>query len=236
MALAFTLVILLAYFIKSTTGFAGALVSVPFLVLFFDIKFVVPTVSLIDMVSGFILFPGIRKHIARKDLFHILQGAVVGTLIGVYFFHSFESGTLKFIFGLCVILFALKILLQDPLSQKRMKAYLGRVFGVLGGITGSMFSTSGPLFTFYLEHQIKEKQVLRATLITAFLVDAVWRNSFYLATGVFEGDMYRLVLVMVPVLLVATFAGSHVHLKLSESVYRKAVGTILLVSGVLLLM
>lgn len=236
MVLVFALVILLAYFIKSATGFAGALVSVPFLVLFFDIKFVVPVVSLIDMVSGFILFPAVKRHVDRTELSYVLVGAFFGVIIGLYFLRSVESATLRMVFGVFIIFFSLKILFQERLSTRKMRSQFGSLFGMLGGITGGMFSTNGPPIAFYLEHQIKKRQALRATLIAALLVATMWRNCLYLATGVFESDMIPVVVLTVPVLLVATFAGTHVHLKLSEAVYRKAVGTILLVSGVLLIM
>ena len=52
LVLIFAVIIFLGYFIKSTTGFAGALFSVPLLSLFYGIKFVVPVVSLVEMVVG----------------------------------------------------------------------------------------------------------------------------------------------------------------------------------------
>ena len=200
------------------------------------LKFVVPVVSLIDMCSGLVLISHARRHVEKRELIYVLAGVAVGVVIGVTLLHSMDSGALKRFFGVIVILFALKILFQDYFSAERLDSRLGSVFGALGGITGALFSTNGPPITFYLEHQVKEKQALRATILAALLAGSMWRNTLYLATGIFEMDMLWVVLAMVPVLLVGSYIGTHAHLKVKEEAYRKAVGGILLVSGALLMM
>lgn len=234
--LIFAIIIFLSYFIKALTGFAGALFSVPLLVLFFDIKFVVPVSSIIALLSGFVLLPSIKikKHIDKKELAFVLSGAILGTAIGTYFLKSFTSETLKIIFAIFVIIFALRMIFEKYFSFKKLKTYFGGIFGTLGGITGGMFSTSGPPIVLYLGNQIKNKQVLRGTLIIIFLIASIWRNGLYFFTGMFNNQTYKIALFMIPVLIVATILGSKIHLKLSESFYRKLIGIILVISGILL--
>ena len=233
--LIFAIIIFLGYFIKSLTGFAGGLFSVPFLAIFFDIKFVVPIVSIIDMLSGFILFPSIKKHINKNELLFVLIGALIGTAIGTYFLKAIAGDTLKLLFGIFVIIFSLKMLFEKYFFFNKIKTVFGIFFGMLGGMAGGMFSTNGPPIVLYLGHQVRNKQILRGTLITIFLVDSIWRNGLYFFTGIFDNSMYKVVLFMIPVLVVATIIGSKIHLKLSEEIYRKTVGTILLISGIILL-
>ena len=233
--LLFSLIIFLGYFIKSLTGFAGALFSVPLLAIFFDIKFVVPIVSIVDVVCGLMLFPSVRKHIHKKELLFVLVGSLIGTVIGTYFLKTVASDTLKLFFAVFVILFSIKMMFEKYFSMKKIKSYFGTFFGVLGGIPGGMFSTNGPPITLYLGHQIKNKQLLRGTLIAIFLIDAIWRNGLYFFTGTFNYEMIKVALFMIPVLIVATIVGSKVHLKLSEYAYRKIIASILLVSGIVLL-
>ncbi len=233
--LIFTVIIFLGYFIKATTGFAGALFSVPLLALFFDIKFVVPVVSLIDMGSGFMLFPGAKPKIHKQELKRILAGLLLGTLLGIFFLRSFENQTLRIIFGVVVILFALKILFLASPGKGKLKPSVGVAAGFAGGVTGGMFSTSGPPMVAYLEHQLSDKTTLRATLITAFLVGSTWQNSLYAVVGILDREILIVALFMIPVLLVSSYLGTRFHPKINENFYRKAVGAILMVSGILLL-
>lgn len=233
----FSVIIFLAYFIQAITGFAGALFSVPLLALFFDIKFVVPVSSIITLLAGFSLLPSIKikKHIDKKELLFVFGGAVIGTAIGTYFLKSFTSETLKIIFAIVVIIFALRMIFEKYFSFKKIKSYFGVIFGTLGGITGGMFSTSGPPFVLYLGNQIKNKRVLRGTLISVLLSISIWRNGLYFFSGMFNSQIYKITALMIPVLIIAAILGSKVHLKISESFYRKLIGIILVLSGVLLI-
>ncbi|MBU1198812.1 MAG: sulfite exporter TauE/SafE family protein [Nanoarchaeota archaeon] len=76
--LIFAVIILIGYFIKALTGFASGIFSVPLLVLFFDIRLVVPVISILSLVSGLLLFPSIKKKIYWKGLFYVLAGTFFG--------------------------------------------------------------------------------------------------------------------------------------------------------------
>jgi len=127
------------------------------------------------------------------------------------------------------------MIFEEHIKFKKIKSYFGTLFGALGGITGGMFSTNGPPITLYLCNQIQSKQILRSTLITIFLIDSVWRNSLYAITGTFSLEMLKIVGIMIPILIIATIIGAKAHFKVSQNVYRKVVGIILLISGILLL-
>ena len=230
----FALIILLGYFIKALVGFGGAMFSVPILVLFFDVTLVVPIASLVNMLSGIILLPSVKKKFDKKELLLVFIGAFFGTIVGVYLLKSVANDTLKIIFGVLVILFALRMIFEKYLSFKKLKSYFATVFGAIGGLTGGMFSTHGPPIALYLGHQIKDKHILRGTLILVFLIISIWRNGLYLFTGMFNTEIYTISAFMIPIIIIASFFGSKVHLKISQEVYRKIVVGILLVSGILL--
>ncbi len=234
--LIFSVIIFVGYFIKGMSGLAGALFSVSLLTIFFDIKFVVPIISIIDTLSGAMLFPSIRRHINRKEFIYVICGVFLGTAIGTYFLMSFASNILRMIFGLFVIVFSLKMIFEERFSFKKLKSYFGCLFGTIGGITSGMFSTNGPPIALYLGHQIRNKHILRGTMISIFLIDSIWRNSLYFVTGAFNSNVYEIALFMIPALLAATFLGSRIHLRLSEDAYRKIVGVILLIGGIILIL
>ncbi|MBS1266802.1 MAG: hypothetical protein MAG795_00771 [Candidatus Woesearchaeota archaeon] len=229
----FMIFVFIGYFIKGTIGFAGGLFSLAFLAMYYDMKFIIPIISLLELFAGLMLFPSIKKHIDKTEFLHIIIGTSVGTLIGTFFLKRFATSTLKTIFGIVVILFSLNMLLDK--YYFKLKIYFGTIFGMVGGITGGMFSTNGPPIALYLGHKIKNKKILRGTLVSVFLVDEIWRNGVYFFTKTFTKTMMKTVVFMVPVLAIAMFVGSKVHLRISEEGYRMIVAGALIMSGILLL-
>ncbi len=223
---------------KGLTGFGGALFSVSVLIIFFEVRDVVPIISIVDIVSGLILLPSIRNYINKQMLITISAGLFVGTIVGVYFLKSLSNHILEIIFAILVILFSLRMLFyRGSIIRKfnKLKIFFGSFFGFVAGITGGMFGADGPPVVLYLNNQIKDKNFLRGTLISIFLVSAIWRNFIYLSIDFFTAQVYQISLLMIPVLFIATFLGNKANYKINEKTYRLVTGLILLISGVIIL-
>jgi len=173
-------IVLIGHFIKGLSGFASALFAIPLLALFLDIKFVVPVFLLFNFISGIILTIQNRRFVDKKSALLLLSGLLIGTAIGTYFLISFGNEALKRVFGVVVILFALKILVLDNEETKRQISKIwAPVSGLAGGCTGAMFGLNGPPLVLYLTHQLRDKQIFRATLYGIFFVDACYRLILY---------------------------------------------------------
>jgi len=230
-------IVLIGHFIKGLSGFASALFAIPLLALFLDIKFVVPVFLLFDFVSGLILTIQTRRFIDRKSAFLIVSGLVVGTAIGTYFLVSFGNEHLKRVFGVVVILFALRMLIWDNENiKKRIRKIWAPVSGLAGGCTGAMFGLNGPPLVLYLTHQLKDKQIFRATLYGIFFVDACYRLILYSLNKLITIEVIKFALYLTPFLLVGVLLGSKLHAKINENLFKKTIALILIVTGVFLAM
>jgi uncharacterized membrane protein YfcA len=230
------IIVLLGHFIKGLSGFASALFAIPLLALFLDIRFVVPVFLLFDFISGLILIIQTRKSIDKMNALLLLSGLVVGTAIGTYFLVSFGNEILKRIFGGLVILFALRILiLENDVARKHISKVWGPVSGLLGGCTGGMFGLNGPPIVLYLTHQLKDKQVFRATLYGVFFVDSCYRLILYSFNRLITVQVIKFALYLTPFLLVGLILGSKLHTRIKENLFRKVIATILIGTGVLLM-
>lgn len=229
------LIVLVGHFIKGFSGFASALFSIPLLALFLDLKFVVPVFLMFDIISGLILTIQTRRFIDKRSLLLILSGLVVGTTVGTYFLVTFGGESLKRVFGVVVILFALKILILD---KEEARKYVSKIWapvsGIAGGCTGAMFGLNGPPMILYLTHRPIDKQIFRATLYGLFFVDACYRLLLYSLTGLITIDVIEFALYLTPFLLVGLVFGSRLHAKVDENVFKKIIATILVVTGVFL--
>lgn len=229
------LIVLMGHFIKGLSGFASALFAIPLLALFLDIKFVVPVFLLFDLISGLILTIQNRRFVDRKSALMILSGLVVGTAVGTYLLVSFGSEALKRIFGVVVILFALKIIIWDNRKTERPVRKVWAPFsGLAGGCTGAMFGLNGPPMVLYLGHQLKDKQVFRATLYGLFFVDACYRLILYSFNRLITLEVVKFAVYLTPFLLVGLLAGSKLHAKMREDVFRRIIALILVVTGIFL--
>jgi uncharacterized membrane protein YfcA len=229
-------IVALGHFIKGLSGFASALFAIPLLALFLDIKFVVPVFLLFDFISGIILTIQNRKFIDRGEAFLLLSGLVIGTGIGTYFLVSFGNEVLKKVFGIMVILFALKILILDNEKTKRqINRIWGPVSGFVGGCVGGMFGLNGPPMVLYLAHQIKNKQVFRATLYGVFFTDACYRLVLYSFSKLITIEAIKFAVYLTPFLLIGLFLGSKLHAKINENIFKKIIASILMATGVFLI-
>lgn len=228
-------IVLLGHLIKSVTGFASALFSIPLLALFLDIKFVVPVFLIFDLASGAILTIQNRRFIDKKSALMILSGLVVGTAVGTYLLVSFGNEELKRVFGILVILFALKSLVWDNgEARKSLNRAWAPVAGILGGCTGAMFGLNGPPLVIYLTRQLGNKQAFRATLYGLFFADACYRLVLYSFKGLITIQVLRFSLYLTPFVLVGLLLGSKLHGRIGERFFRKIVAIILLLTGTLL--
>jgi uncharacterized membrane protein YfcA len=230
------LIVLLGHFIKGMTGFASALFSIPLLALFLDIKFVVPVFLLFDLISGVILTVQTKRFIDKSSLWLILSGLVVGTATGTYLLVSFGNQALKTVFGVVVILFAMKILIRDNGRVKnRLSRMWAPVAGLAGGCTGAMFGLNGPPLVLYLTHRLLDKQAFRATLYALFFVDACYRLILYSWGGLINTEVITFALYLTPFLLIGIGVGSRLHVRIRQDIFQKVVALILVAAGILLI-
>lgn len=230
-------IVLIGHFIKGLSGFASALFAIPLLALFLDIKFVVPVFLLFDLISGVILIFQNRRSIDKKTALLLLSGLVIGTAIGTYFLVSFANEDLKRVFGVVVILFALRMLIWDNENiKKRISKIWAPLSGLAGGCTGAMFGLNGPPLVLYLTHQLKDKQIFRATLYGIFFVDACYRLILYSFNKLITIEVIKFALYLSPFLLVGVLLGSKLHAKINENLFKKIIALILMVTGVFLAM
>jgi uncharacterized membrane protein YfcA len=230
------LIVLLGHFIKGMTGFASALFSIPLLALFLDIKFVVPVFLLFDLISGVILTIQTRRSVDRESALLILSGLAVGTAVGTYLLVSFGNEALRNVFGVLVVLFALKILIWDDEKAKdRLGRMWGPVAGLAGGCTGAMFGLNGPPLVVYLVHRLRDKRVFRATLYAIFFVDACYRLILYSLGGLINTRVITFALYLTPFLLVGIMLGSKLHVRVRQDLFRRVVALVLVAAGALLI-
>lgn len=232
-----SVIIFVAFFIRSLTGFGGALISVPLLALFFDLKFIVPLEALLEVVLSLLLLNSVYSSINKRALGPLVAGAILGSIIGSTMLASIADIWLKRVLGLLIILFALNYIWgKTTVRAAATRSGWGLLAGAIGGIFGGLFGTSGPPYVMYLSYRLPKKTELRATLIGLFTFDYGWRTGIFATTGLLTLETLWLALYLTPALLLGTYLGHRVHLTINETLFRQVISLVLLSSGLLLLL
>ena len=202
-----SLVIFFAFFTRALFGFGGGLISIPLLVFLFNLNFAVPLEAIFEVVLSGLLIKGELQKINKKVLIPLILGSIIGTLIGTYLLKSFANDILQRLLGIVIILFSLNLLRKQNQDEHVLPAPVGVLTGIIGGTLGGMYGASGPPFVIYLAHQIKEKDILRATLIGLFAVDFSWRLAVFAVTGLITKNVLLMTLYLTPALVLGTILG-----------------------------
>lgn len=232
-----SIIVTAAFLIRGVTGFGSGLLMVPLLLLFLDMKLVVPTANSLAVLCGiFLLLTFQTRKWIRKDVVPMLIiGSIVGAVLGICVLKRYESSLLKRLFGLFLSGYALRMLFGREQKERDLKNYVGLIAGFLGGCLGGMFATGGPPVIIYLNSKIKDKQAFRATLIFYFLVVNTLQVVIYCCTGLISRGVLKFTLYLVPALIVGNLAGSVMHIRINQILFNRIVALILLVTGVFLI-
>lgn len=229
------IIILFSFYTRALTGFGSALISIPLLSLIFPLQFIVPLGAIFEVFFSFASIKSVYKNINFRVLYPMFIGSLIGSLIGTYFLKSFATPLLAKVLGGLIVIFAIDLLVQKNLIKLVGKIY-GILAGTIGGILGGMFGTSGPAFVFYLENQIGNKDILRATIIGLFTFDFTIRLAMFSYGGLITKDIILMSIYLLPALILGMILGRRQFKIVHEETYKKFIIILLVISGVTLLL
>jgi len=229
------LVMLLAYGLRGSTGFGGAL-GMPLLALVLPIKLLVPVWTLLGFASSAAILGRDRKHVDYRAMIAFMPWCAVGIVVGLYFFKSLDSRMLTRALGVVVLLYAVQSLV-GVLRAGAMPVWLRRaiepVAGVLSGGVGTMFGSMGSVFfAMYLDARAVAKDAFRATTSAMLLLLCIARFVGYYAVGEFTLDAWLMFAAAFPLMLIGIYVGDRIQVNLSEQTFRKLICGTLFLCGI----
>lgn len=232
-------VMLLAYGLRGSTGFGGAL-GMPLLALVLPIKVLVPVWTLLGFASSVAILGRDRRHVDYRAMAAFMPWCAAGIAIGLYFFKHLDARMLTRGLGIVVLLYAFQSL-AGVLRPGSLPAWLKRVIepvaGALSGAVGTMFGSMGSVFfAMYLDARAVAKDAFRATTSAMLLLLCIARGLGYWAVGEFTRDAWLMFAAAFPLMLAGIWIGDRIHVSISERAFRKLVCATLFVCGIPLLL
>jgi uncharacterized membrane protein YfcA len=231
-------VLLLAYGLRGSTGFGGA-VGMPLLALIIPIKVLVPVWTLLGIASSITIVGRERRHVSLADVWPFLPWCLVGIGAGLYLFQALEGRTLARGLGMLVLVYAAYALWQTTGAAPRRlpSRAIGSAASTLSGMVGAMFGTMATVFfVMYLDTRDLAKHAFRATMSAMLLALSTVRGIGYYAVGEFSRDSLIMFAAALPAMLAGIYIGDRVHLRMTEIAFRRLVVAILFACGIPLLL
>lgn len=234
----FGFVVFISYAIRGSTGFGG--VTVPLLALIMSVKTIAPMVTLLGLISSWIILQRDVRHVAWRALRRVIPWCAVGVAVGIYFFKTLDSTTIARGLGVFAIVYGVHSMWRTvraaPERRLPMRA-IAPLAGSVGGFVGALFGASaGMFFAMYLDLLKFPKVEFRATVAAILFALGIMRGSGYIWAGAYDREALLICAAALPAMMIGVWAGNHIHANLDQMKFKRLVAVILILSGVPLLL
>lgn len=215
-------VVLLAAFFATVSGFGFALVATPLLTLFMDAKEAVVLVLLAGFVLRAITMIRNRRNFEWHTVLLVTFGSMLGIVPGSVALKVISIEQLEIFLG--VILLAATFLMGRKINFKIINKTLGRLAaGFLSGFFGSATSVSGPPLVLYFLNENMEKDLMRANMIWCFGLNGTLMliGSYLAGTMQYVSVEQGSVLYSMTALLLGWWMGEKLFYKLNQHLFRR---------------
>lgn len=221
----------LAYFIRGISGFGSGLMAVPLLALVFPLSLVVPFILLLDFTASLVLGGVNFRQVRWDEVKPLVPFSVIGVALGTTLLVSLPKQPLLIALGVFILAFAVRSLLNLH-GDKVVSRLWAAPASLTGGTVGGLFGTGGPPYVIYLQHRLRDKGQLRATLSGVFFLEGIFRIGTFIVAGLLvNADIWLGFVLGLPIALAGLYGGSHVHTGLSQAQMVRVIGALLLLSS-----
>ena len=225
--------IFLGFFFQTVTGFAGALIALPILLLVLGLQDAIAYISIFYLFSSVYLVSQEWKNIDKKIILKLSIATIIGVGIGIWVLTHGKPFFLKKGLGIFILLYVLYTMYAKDKVFKKPK--LEFLIGLAGGFFSGLFSTGGPLYVIVVKNSSTTMKSFRATMFGVLGLITVIRIPTLYTAGILKMEQVHYSLYIMPFFILAIYLGKKAYAKLNEVVLKNGVLALLFLSGVMLL-
>jgi len=226
------LVICLAAFVQSTTGFGFALVAVPLLATLTDPQTAVVSVTTVSLLLSAWAGWRHRAAIDRAAMVSYTWTGLLGMPLGLLVLLVVASSTLTILVGVVVLLAVTAMFFQVRVTGPRWQV----VAGLLGGVLLTSTGMNGPPIVIGLDARSLSPARFRATLQAIFGLQGVVAVGLFAVSGLLDAHVAVLVAAYAVALPLGWGLGSLVFGRLTPGAFRVGVLAMLTLSAIMALL
>jgi hypothetical protein len=228
------LVVLAASFAKGLTGFAFALLSVPFLLLVLPSKEVVLLSLLMVTWNGLLITVSSWRDIRWGKWLPLTIASLPGIPLGTYILYYIDQSVLRVLIAAVVIAFAL-LLLLGLTRRFRREGLASLSFGFVSGILSSSTSLGGPPVVLFMVSQGWPKQAMRATLAGFLFASSLLSLGSQAIVGVLTSQTLFIGLLVAPVAICGFYLSRKIVDRIDVALFRRIAVLMVMGSGIAVL-
>lgn len=218
----------IGFFFESIFGFGGGLIAYSILGFFIDFKIAILAGLYIGTVCSIFIALTSLNNFDKKIFIKLIPISIIGNVIGILIFVKFPSEILGFIFGLLLILLAIKTIFFDKYNFPKI---FKKKLILIGGISQGTFGVGGPFIANAIKNDFKNKSAFRSTLACYFLFGNFIRIfSLILSKNLDYKFLSSNWWMIIPVLL-AVILGYKVHLKINDIYFKNGIAIITVIAA-----
>lgn len=227
----FSVIILIASVLQTSTGFGFSIVATPFLLVMFEPRDAIQINLILSLVISIALIMKIKKDIDTGILKRLIIGSFIGLLIGISIFLVVDMTLLKFSVGILIVVLTILLIMKFRIQQSKKR---DRVIGGLSGAFTTSIGIPGPPILLYFSGTDTSKEKLRGTTLAFYL----WIYAVSLGIQVtFAGttkEIWQTSTAALPIVLIGLLLGQLLFRWISQELFRKLTYVLLFFSGVYL--
>ncbi|MFH0734114.1 MAG: sulfite exporter TauE/SafE family protein [bacterium] len=227
------LIIFFAAFVQSFSGFGFALISIPLLTFFFDIKTAVPLGALFGLIINILLVIKLKEEINFKKIKNLYIGALFGIPLGIWVFVFVNASILKYAVAIIIIVFVFNAFIKI-LKPQKLNPFWGYITGLISGILGGALNINGPPVLIYFYFVSSNKTELKSSISGYFIVTSIIIVTTHLISGITSTFIILNFLYFLPFLFLGFYLGISLFNKVKTEIFNKIVLFILMIIATLL--
>lgn len=225
-----------AFFVKGLCGFANTLVFTSILSFANENVNISPVDLLLGYPSNLILTWKERKSIKWSVCLPLTALVIAGCIPGALFLKNADTGIVKIIFGIVIVLIGLEMLLREYQAKAaRQSGIMLVVIGVLSGLLCGLYGI-GALLGAYISRVTDDNSAFKANICFVFLAENTFRVVLYAVWGILTFEVCKQAVLLLPLMLLGLVLGILSGKFLNEKIVKKLVVILLIVSGVMLIL
>lgn len=226
-------IFLFSTFVRSTFGFGDALIAMPLLALFVDMKIATPLVAMVACTIAMTILIRQWRHVRFRSAWRLIVSTILGIPIGLIYLRGSHENLLKLILAIVITGFSVYQLLK-PQFLKLKSEGSAFVFGFFAGILGGAYNTNGPLIVIYGSLRRWPPETFRATLQGYFFLTGVLLLTGHATAGLWTPVVLKTYLIILPVVLFSIWLGGKLHHSIPAGRFDKAIHILLICIGLFL--
>lgn len=220
-----------ANLLQAITGFAGTLISMPPTIKLIGVGEAKALLNAIAQISSLMIICTGFKHINWREFFKIFVCMVAGMAVGIKVFEIFPLQQLLILYGIMIIVIALKKLLFRSTKTVELPGWCQICILLAAGIIHGMFVSGGALLVVYAASVLKEKEEFRATVALIWLTTGCYMTGTQIMAGNFNSHVILLLVTGIVPVFAGTYIGTRLLKHISQDIFMKLTYVLLLISG-----